>query len=220
MKIPKEWSFHNKDVADGFDSHVKEQLPWYELATSVVAHIARHYIPVGGIVYDLGASTGNIGRSISEILASRGAIFYPIESSKEMCEKYNGPGKVENIDIRDLQIVPYDLCIAFLVFMFIPVNDRNKIIRDLKSKIKPGGALIVFDKIVPASGYISTILWRLTLAGKVLSGVPANDIIEKELSLSGVQRPLSILELPGAIECFRFGDFCGWIIEPEAVNNV
>jgi tRNA (cmo5U34)-methyltransferase len=54
----------------------------------------------------------------------------------------------------------------------------------------------------------------LTLAGKVAAGVPAEEIVAKELSLGGVQRPLDPRELgPGFIEWFRFGDFAGWLAE-------
>ena len=56
MDIPREWTFENTDVASGFDRHVREQLPWYDLVTGAVAHIARHYIPKDGLVYDIGAS--------------------------------------------------------------------------------------------------------------------------------------------------------------------
>ena len=54
---------------------------------------------------------------------------------------------------------------------------------------------------------------RLALAGKIENGANARDVIDKELSLSGVQRPLDPAELGDAVEFFRFGDFAGWIIE-------
>ncbi|WP_321900045.1 hypothetical protein, partial [Paraburkholderia heleia] len=44
-------------------AHVHEQLPWYDLATETVVHFARHYIPNGGRVYDIGCATGNVGRA-------------------------------------------------------------------------------------------------------------------------------------------------------------
>ena len=30
MKVPKIWTFENKEVANDFDNHVREQLPWYD----------------------------------------------------------------------------------------------------------------------------------------------------------------------------------------------
>ena len=82
MKIPDEWTFKSAEVAEGFDSHVRQQLPWYDLTTGIVAHVARHYIPRGGLVYDIGASTGNIGRAICDTLTNRNATIIPIDNAK------------------------------------------------------------------------------------------------------------------------------------------
>ena len=57
LKIPTDWTFKNANVAKHFDDHVREQLPFYDMATQAVEHIGRHYIPHGGLVYDIGRST-------------------------------------------------------------------------------------------------------------------------------------------------------------------
>lgn len=215
--IPANWSFHNRAVALGFERHVREQLPWYELATQAVAHVARHYIPAGGLVYDIGASTGNIGRAIEPTLSARAANLVPIEVSSEMVGVYAGPqkGNLLTADARTVEYEPFDLAVLFLTMMFIPVADRIDLLARLHSACKPGGAIVVFDKTEAVRGYPATVIWRLALAGKVATGVPADDIVAKELSLSGVQRPLDPAMLgPDAVEFFRFGEFAGWLIEP------
>jgi tRNA (cmo5U34)-methyltransferase len=213
MDIPREWTLENTDVASGFDRHVREQLPWYDLVTGAVAHIARHYIPKGGLVYDIGASNGNIGRSIEETIAERKAKLIGIESSAEMCALYKAPGELVQIDALDYRFQPYDLAICYLVLMFLPIGKRQEFIDYLKSLIKPGGALLIVDKCEAATGYEATVFWRLTLAGKIAAGVDAKSVIEKELSLSGVQRPLDPAMLgEEAVQWFRFGDFAGWIV--------
>lgn len=63
MNRVSDWTFHG--FAKEFDGHVREQLPWYELASAAMGLIARQYIPKGGKVYDLGASTGNVGRVLA-----------------------------------------------------------------------------------------------------------------------------------------------------------
>lgn len=213
MQIPREWTFENTAVASGFDSHVREQLPWYDLVTGAIAHIARHYIPKGGMVYDIGASTGNIGRAIAETLKERKANLIGIEESAEMCALYDAPGELVQINALDYRFQPYDLAICYLVLMFLPVERRKAFIDDLRACIKPGGALLIVDKCEASSGYEATVFWRLTLAGKVAAGVDAASVIAKELSLSGVQRPLDPAMLgENASLWFRFGDFAGWII--------
>jgi tRNA (cmo5U34)-methyltransferase len=215
MLIPGNWTFKTPEIANEFDSHVREQLPWYDLATVAVAHLARHYIPEDGVVYDIGASTGNIGRSILPILDARYATLIPVEASRTMAEKYLGPNP-ENLivgDVTKIEIEPYDLGILFLTLMFLPPATRYEWLYDFYENARPGGAVIVVDKVETARGYIGTALGRLTLLGKIANNVPKDEIIDKELSLAGIQRPIDPSSLPGEpVEFFRYGDFAGWVI--------
>lgn len=216
-----DWTFQREDIARDFDAHVREQLPWYDLATGAVAHIARHYIPEGGLVYDVGASTGNIGRSLAETLVARRARLVAIESSPDMARQYRGPGELVEADALTFPFEEFDVAIVFLVLMFLPAGRRKSFLRELCAKIRPGGVLIVFDKVTGPSGYLATVLHRLTIAGKVATGAAPAEIIAKELSLIGVQRPLGARFMEFAVspmptEVFRFGEFVGWVIEnPE-----
>jgi tRNA (cmo5U34)-methyltransferase len=213
MKIPTEWTFKRDSVAEGFDRHVREQLPWYEIMSGAVAHIARHYIPQKGRVYDLGCSTGNIGNLLRHVLEARECEFVPIDNSEQMAGLYVGPGKVEVADIASYEFGRFDAAIAFLCLMFLPPSHRERVLDSLKANLNKGGAIIIVDKMESSGGYLGTVISRLTLAGKAASGVPAEEIIEKELSLIGVQRPMSPEEIAGAREIFRFGEFAGYVIE-------
>lgn len=210
--MKKDWTFHG--FAGEFDQHVREQLPWYPLATAAVALIARHYIPKGGQVYDLGASTGNIGRALSDTLALRGAALTALDESPDMVEAYNAPGTALRANAADFSYEPFDVAVCFLCLMFLTVPERRALLGNLREKMRPGGAIVIMDKEVPPGGYPSTILARLTWQSKAMQGVSAHDIATKEFSLAGVQRPLYKGELgPDAVEVLRFGDFAGWIIE-------
>ncbi|MFM2089680.1 MAG: hypothetical protein RLZZ127_169 [Planctomycetota bacterium] len=214
MDIPRDWTFERQDIAADFDHHVRTQLPWYDLATGAVAHVGRHYIPRGGLVYDIGASTGNVGRALAETIDARGARLVALESSPDMARIYAGPGELVQADALTYAYEPFDLAVCFLTLMFLPPAERRAFVGRLRQRVRPGGAVIVFDKSVAASGYVATVLWRMALAGKVSAGVSPAEIVAKELSLGGVQRPISPGELGGdAVELFRFGEFAGWIIE-------
>lgn len=214
FQIPTDWTFRSSHVAESFEQHVREQLPWYELASGAVAHVARHYIPEGGLIYDVGASTGNIGRLLADTLASRNAQLIAIEASAEMADLYAGPGILETSDAVTYDYQQHDVAVLFLVVMFLPPATRRTYLHRLYERMNAGGAMVVVDKCDDTCGYIATILRRLTLAGKVATGTTADDIIAKELSLVGVQRPIDLADLPGDPQVFfRFGEFTGWIIE-------
>lgn len=217
MEIPETWTFKNRDVAAGFDAHVREQLPWYELATESVAHIVRHYLPAGGLVYDVGASTGNIARAISAVLEERRGRLIAVEESREMVAKYAGPGEVLCKPAQDIAYQPFDVAVCFLVLMFLPVGDRKTLVENLRRSLRTGGVIIVFDKVDPCCGYFGSVLRRLTMRWKLTNGATPEAIVQKELSLSGVQRPINPAILgPDAKLFFTFGEFAGYVIEkPE-----
>lgn len=216
MKIPENWTFKNAGVADGFDAHVREQLPWYELATDSVTHIVRHYLPDNGLMYDIGASTGNIGRAVASVLSDRNASLIAIEESEEMAAKYDAPGIVECKDAYEVAYQPFDVAVCFLVLMFLPVDKRRHLIDSLRKSLRRGGAIIVFDKVMPSCGYFGTVMRRLTMSWKLNNGARPDDIVAKELSLSGVQRPINPAILgEDARQFFAFGEFAGYIIEKQ-----
>jgi len=214
MEIPTNWTFKNKGVAKEFDTHVRESLPWYDLVSGAVAHTVRHYLPENGVMYDIGASTGNIGKLLDESLTARKAELISIENGAEMAEHFEAQGTLEIADCTTYDYQPFDVATIFLVLMFLTMEQRQNLIANLIAKCNKGGAIIIVDKIETKANYIGTINRRLTLAGKVATGVSPEQIIAKELSLAGIQRPLQANELPDIAEqFFRFGEFAGWIIE-------
>ena len=222
MDIPTDWTFSDASVAGGFDSHVREQLPWYDLATGAVAHVVRHYLPENGLIYDIGASTGNLGRTIGDVLESRGAELIAIEASADMAALYRGPGRLVCQDAIGYPFDSFDVAVCFLTMMFMPPAERITWLKDLATRIRPGGCIIVVDKFMRyRSPYIETVMRRLTLAGKVATGTDAGEIVAKELSLQGIQRPMLAQSFERAISpqpqpIFQFGEFTGYIIEqPE-----
>jgi tRNA (cmo5U34)-methyltransferase len=213
MIVPTDWTFKSNYVAQGFDQHVREQLPWYDLMAGATAHIARHYLPEGGTVLDIGSSTGNLGALLSPVLETRKANYIAVDNSEQMAAAYRGPGSLVIDDVRTMEIPEHDVCVLFLVLMFVEPRLRLQILEKIAAKTRLGGIVIVVDKLTGAGGYLGTVLSRLALAGKKASGVSGDEIIDKELSLAGVQRPMALQELDGYTEVFRFGEFYGCVKE-------
>jgi tRNA (cmo5U34)-methyltransferase len=212
--IPRDWTFKDRQVVEAFDRHVREQLPFYDLVSGAVAHIARHYLPHNGTIYDIGASTGNITQLLAETIKKRNAEAISIDNAAEMTTKFAGVGTLTIADAYDYDYQQFDVAVLFLVLMFVPVHKRTDLLRRLIGKARNGGAIIIVDKIADHSDYVGTIMRRMTIAGKVASGTSAQDILDKELSLGGIQRPMQLKTLPSnAQEFFRWGEFAGWIIE-------
>ena len=216
LVVPERWTFKSRHVAEHFDAHVREQLPWYDFATTAVAFMARHYIQPRTRVYDLGCSTGNIGRAINATLTERGAWLVPVDASAEMLERYEGPGEPVCADMEKMEYEPHSLAIAFLALQFVPPHERAATLDRILTKTQPGGAVILVDRFLPdTSNYDADLaIARLTLDAKRQAGATPDEIIEKELSLVGSQRPLSLGHLrPYApARFFQFGHFAGYLL--------
>jgi tRNA (cmo5U34)-methyltransferase len=209
----KDFKFSGEMIGNNFNSHVREQLPFYEMLTNAVTMIVRNYLPENGLVYDIGASTGNITTNIKDFAISRNAKVESIERSEEMSKTWNGYGVIHTANAKDFDYQKFDVCICFLVLMFLSIEERKELLIKLKSQLKQGGIIIIVDKLLVDGGYFGTVMRRLTLDWKLKNGATHEQIITKELSLSGVQRPMTEHELIGGREFFKFGEFVGWVIE-------
>lgn len=213
------WTFETPEIAAGFDAHVREQLPWYDMVTDAVVYIVRNYLTEGGNVVDVGASTGNMIEKLMPLLRERDAEVLALEKSPTMVKVLmNRFGNHDNVsiiedDIRTTQY-PAQVCIVFLTMMFIPVHDRQWVIDRLRANLREGGVLIVVDKVCDHGGYFATVLKRLGMELKLQQGAKPEDVLTKEMSLAGVQIPLDPAMLGGDAKLFfRMGEFAGWVVE-------
>lgn len=200
-----DWSW--KRIAGQFDTHVRQQLPWYDFATTGVAHIARAYLPQDGTVYDVGAATGNIGNALQPVLNERNARLVAVEPEPSM--QYDGPGVVSRERAEAVRPEPHDVSIWMLTLMFVPAHLQAATLRRFYSALRPGGCMVGVDRVSGGGQEVDAVMGRLTWEAKRQAGATPDEIVGKELQLSGVQRPLA--KAPGRV-WFRFGVFDGWVI--------
>ena len=183
------------------------------MATAAVAMIARPYIPQGGKVYDLGCAAGNVGRVLAPTLHEREAQFVALDGCRDVVVDYCGPGRAIMADVASYPYKPFDVAMAFLTLMDLPSSTRQLLLSTLRSKMRPGGAIIIINKEKPPRGSLSATASRLTFGCKV----------EREAHEARKWRGHYTLEIysalyrselgPDAVEAFRLGDFVGWLIE-------
>lgn len=219
MEIGRSWTFKTDDVAKNFDEHVKEQLSWYDMLSSLVVIIARHFMPENALCYDIGASTGNFGARLKDEIEDRNIRWIGIDNSENMRKFYKAPGLLVTSDAVEYEYDSFDLAICFLSLMFMPYSKRRGFLDNLISKIKPGGGLIVVDKYEPSGSILSLAFQRFIFQSKLDSGATPENILKKELSLCGIQRPIptNFFDNYKSIEFFRFGLFFGRIFENQAI---
>ena len=214
------WTFETPEIAAGFDDHVREQLPWYDMVTDAVVYIVRNYLTDDNTVVDVGSSTGNVIHKLMPLLLERKAYAVALEKSPTMVDvlkkRFESHHNVSVVcdDVRHGGVNKSQVIVVFLTLMFIPVHERQRVIDRLKANLLKGGVLIVVDKVCDHGGYFATVLKRLGMHWKIQQGAELGAVTTKEMSLAGVQIPFdpSMLGVD-AKQFFRMGEFAGWVVE-------
>ncbi len=77
-----DWDFGS--IANSFDSHVREQLPWYDMVIEAIAFIIQNFASNKSVIYDIGSSTGNVKTIISDTIYTRNIKYITIDNVEEM----------------------------------------------------------------------------------------------------------------------------------------
>ena len=224
VPIPLTWSFKG-DVAKKFDSHVHAQLPFYGMVSEMVAFMANQFLPqIGGTMYDIGCSTGNITSRIRNQLESKGVDVTNIDSEPDILEHFHGYGETVCEFAQDYHYESFDVATLMLTMGFVPITERVELLRTLDANLRPGGAIIMVEKFQPRTVQAQELFRRANLYFKTHNGENPADILAKEFSLGGILRPLNTEVFSAAaipanrIESFfQLGEFAGWIIFGEPI---
>jgi tRNA (cmo5U34)-methyltransferase len=199
-------------AAPTFNDHIKGQLFWHgDFLRHFLPEIASVYMEKDSIVYDFGASTGNVEVALKEKIEERNIDFIAVEKCPEMAKFYRGKRTLLISDVLEICIREFSFATSILTLCFIHPSKRTDFIEELKYKCKKGGAFLILEKMVSQSGYLGNALNRVTWRNKIDNGESIDQVINKELSLSGVQYPLSEKEVEGFKLIWAYGDFRSYI---------
>lgn len=209
------WNFKNDEIASDFTNHVNSQLPWYSVATELFTFYASHFIYDGAVVYDFGCSLGNISKELKSINNTKKYRMINVDNSENMQTNFEGVGEFILSDLQSLCIGKFDVGIFFLTIMFLPHKEQLKLLEKAYNSLNDGGVILLLERFTTnVEGYTPQILQRYIHHSKISGGVSMDKAMEKDLSLVGIQRPLSIRQIKRykPIEIFKVGEFRGFAI--------
>lgn len=230
VKPGKKWEF-GADVAAVFDDMLERSIPQYGLMRDLCYKLGREFLRDDADVVDLGCSRGGalarytdappterpwprrlVGLEISEPMAVAAAgRFVGLPSVQ-----------IRTHDLREG--IPGDLdpslILSVLTLQFTPIEYRQGLVQQAFECLRPGGALIVVEKVLGAGDRLDDLLKRTYWEMKAEHGYSEEQIRRKALSLEGVLVPVTarwneeLLRNAGFehVDCFwRCLSFAGWL---------
>ena len=195
------WTF-DATVTDAFDDMLARSIPGYDEMRRVVAGTAVHLIDRGPRprkpprILDLGASRGEGVVPLLERYPD--ASVEAIEISEPMLdvlrERLAPYPNAYAID-RDLAVHPpellgADLALCVLTLQFIPIETRYDLLADVYDALRPGGALILVEKVLGETPNGDQLLRDLYAEHKRAVGYSDEQIEAKRRSLQNVLVPV------------------------------
>lgn len=144
----------DEQVAEVFPDMLRRSVPGYGMMLDGIRLIARRYVQPGSRVYDLGCSLGAASLAAMEGAADREFELIGVDSSTAMiqrCEqrhadRHSVPEWLCG-DIREIPIENASLVMLNLTLQFIPLEQRHGLIEGIAAGLRPGGVLLLSEKI-------------------------------------------------------------------------
>jgi len=223
---PPRWAF-DEEVSRVFDDMLARSIPQIEIMRGLVTDLARAYARPGTTIVDLGCSAGGAMAPLLE--ACPDSYFLGVEVSAPMRDRAirrfveNPRVSILDVDLRRSYPeapAPVSVTLAVLTLQFIPIEHRQRVIRNAFRNTAPGGALIVVEKVLGATSELDDAFVARYLAQKAANGYSSEEIDRKRAALEGVLVPVTAAANEAMIraegwedlDCFfRWCNFAGWI---------
>nr|WP_136252262.1 carboxy-S-adenosyl-L-methionine synthase CmoA [Ningiella ruwaisensis] len=188
----------NQAVVDVFPDMINRSVPSYQTIIDGIGRIAAKQLSENAQVYDLGCSLGSVSLSIAKHCSAKGVKctnIRAIDYSHEMvarCKQhlnafnYSANIEVHQADITEVEFESCDLVVINFTLQFIPVEKRQGIIDKIFTALKPGGILIISEKIRSQISEIDTLLVELHHDFKRENGYSDLEISQKRSALEKV----------------------------------
>lgn len=156
----------NAQVVAVFPDMIRRSVPGYETLLSLLGSVARQHLQsqratqpnAQFVVYDLGCSLGAAMLSIHAALADPNARFIGVDNSAAMlaqCQKNvdalgetaGSAFRLAQHDLSQTEIHAADLVVLNFTLQFLPPAQRLDLLRRIWRGLKPGGLLVLSEKI-------------------------------------------------------------------------
>lgn len=144
-------------VVDVFPDMIQRSVPGYGTMISTIGILAARYAQENSHCYDLGCSLGAVTLSMRQRITKPNCDIIAIDNSLAMLERGQQllasdqtsaiPVTMVCADLQNVDIENASVVVLNFTLQFIPVEERLLLIKRIYQGLKPGGILILSEKI-------------------------------------------------------------------------
>lgn len=142
----------NQQVASVFPNLIERSVPGYVIATRILGIIASSHLKPESRCYDLGCGLGAATQAVLDAAGTSSFSIIGVDSSRDMLD--GARTKVTDTrasfqygDLRSFPLKECDVVMMSFSLLFVPIRHRAKVLQNVRSGLKPGGILILSEKV-------------------------------------------------------------------------
>jgi tRNA (cmo5U34)-methyltransferase len=189
------WNF--ADSVESFEDHIAQSIPHCQEQREFIAGLARFFLHGNATAYEIGVATGALARAVLARVPQRDCRYIGLDRVPGMIERARrglaGDPRFQAIEADALDF-PFDnaaLILSHYTLQFIPLPERAALLGRLHAVLRPGGALVIYEKTLGGDARVQDILTQMYFEFKARQGLSAEVIINKAHALQGVAMPIS-----------------------------
>ena len=188
-------------VVEVFPDMISRSVPGYNTIIDTIGRLSQKYVQAGSNVYDLGCSLGAATLAMKKAIDVNNCKIIGVDNSAAMVERcqmhvnaFKGKSEVEIIedDILNVDISNASMVVLNFTLQFIEAEQRTLLINRIADNLKPGGLLILSEKVSDQDDVCRDLLIDLHHDFKRANGYSELEIAQKRTALENVMRPDSL----------------------------
>ena len=216
---PRQDFVFDDSVADVFADMINRSVPGYATIISMIGVLANRYCVPGSTLYDLGCSLGGATFSMAHHIEQPDYRIVAIDNSDAMItrlskalETSDKKAHIELVcaDIADVEIRDASVVVLNFTLQFIAQEQREALMGRIYAGMKPGGILILSEKIKLADPQLNALLIDMYHQFKHAQGYSELEISQKRSALENVLIPETIAEHKARLLNAGFSSVDSW----------
>ncbi|WP_460232831.1 carboxy-S-adenosyl-L-methionine synthase CmoA [Aurantivibrio plasticivorans] len=193
----------NDDVVKVFPDMIQRSVPGYESIVSMIGDLAQRYAQPNSKCVDLGCSLGASSLAMAGRIDQADCEIIGVDNSPAMVERFTAilnahpprtPVNVVLGDVRSTNIDNASVVVLNFTLQFIPVAERDQLIKNIYHGMNPGGVLIVSEKVSFEDQAHQELMIELHHNFKRANGYSDLEIAQKRSSLENVLIPETLAQ--------------------------
>lgn len=186
----------DETVAAVFPDMIQRSVPGYPAIINMISLLSERYAQAGSKLVDLGCSLGASTVALAQGARDRGCAVIGVDNAPAMLDRAQALAREQfpaivwkRGDVRDVSVDDTSIVVLNFTLQFLPPADRLSLLQRIHYGLRPGGILILSEKIAGADDACDTLLVEMHHAFKRANGYSDLEISRKRSALENVLIP-------------------------------